>query len=199
MELFYATTNAGKIYNMKRIVRDLPIEIVTPGDLGLKLEVEEDGMTAVENAVKKARAYHDHLGRPIIAGDSSMYISGLPPEKQPGLHVRRVDGKELSEEETIDYYSKLVREYGDNREAWYVTGMAFIDESGLETVEIEEDKFILTSKRDTLHTHKVSPLDVISIDPIRRKYLSEMTDEEIAGMGYKFDVEVVDFLKRCLL
>lgn len=177
----------------------MPIEIVTPLDLGVRLEIEEDGATAVENAVKKARAYFERLGMPTIAGDSSMYISGVPEHKQPGLHVKRVDGKELPDEELIEYYSKLVGEYGDDREAWYVTGMALIGEKGLETALIEEERFIMTTRRDTLHGYKVSPLDVISIDPVCHKYYSEMTDEEVFGMGYRFDTRVVELLKRHLL
>lgn len=197
MELFYATTNAGKIYNMKRIVRQLPIEIVTPKDLGVKLELEENGVTVVENAMKKAAAYYELVKMPTIAGDSSMYIAGLPEEKQPGLHVKRVGGRELTEEEAIEYYSRLIQEYG-RREAWYVTGMVLIDGGVSYSAAIEEDRFILVSERDS-HSHKVSPLDVLSIDPISGKYYSEMTDEEINGMGAKFDAGVLDFLKKCLL
>ena len=199
MKLLYATSNDGKVYNMKRRVKGLPIEVITPKDLGIKLEINEDGKTTVENAIKKAQAYYDYTKMPTIAGDSAMYIADLPKEKQPGLYIRRVGGKELSDEDMVEYYSRLIEKYGGTSEAWYLTGVALITEGGLSTIEIEENKSILTSKRDTLHTHRAHSLDAITIDPACGKYYSEMTDDEIRGMGYKFDVELVDFLKTRLL
>lgn len=177
----------------------MPIEIVTPKDMGIKLEIEEDGKTTVENAIKKARAYYNSVKMPTIAADSAMYIAGLPKEKQPGLHIRRVNGKELSDEEEIEHYSELIEECGGSREAWFTTGIALITENGLDTVEIEENRFMLISQRDTLHTWKGNPLDVIRIDLSCRKYYSEMSDEEISNMGYKFDIEMIAFLRRYLL
>lgn len=50
MKLLYATNNNSKIYNMKRRLDNLPIEIVSPKDLNIKLNFVENGNTAVENA-----------------------------------------------------------------------------------------------------------------------------------------------------
>jgi 8-oxo-dGTP diphosphatase len=199
MKLLYATSNNGKVYNMRRRLRDLPIEIVVPENLGIKLEINEDGETTIENAIKKAEAYYNHMKMPTIAADSAMYIDGLPEEKQPGLNVRRVNGRELSAEEEIEYYSELIEKYGGSREAWFMTGIALITENGLNAAGIEENRFLLTSERDTLHAWKGNPLDVIRIDLDCHKYYSEMSDEEINNMGYKFDVEMVEFLKKYLL
>lgn len=184
---------------MKRRIKDLPIDLVTPRDLGIKLEIPEDGTTVAENAMKKARPYYEQVRMPTIAGDSAMYIEGLPPEKQPGLCIKRIHGKEATEEEAIEYYRKMMEEYGGSREAWFVTGVALITERGLESAEIEEDRFLLVSKRDTMHAWKGNPLDVIRVDLSCRKYYAEMTDEEISGKRYKFDVQLVDFLKKRLL
>ncbi len=198
MELFYATTNAGKVYNLKRIVRGLPLEIVTPLELGLKLKIEEDGASVGENAAKKARAYFERVGKPTLAGDSSLYIEGLPAEKQPGLRVRRVGGREMTDEETIAHYAKLVAQQGGRAAAWYVTGLALIVDGFLRVVEIEEDRFTLVCERDS-RQHKVSPLDVLSIDPVTGKYYSAMEDDELAAVGQKFDHGVLDFLGAHLL
>lgn len=72
----------------------------------------------------KAKAYYEYAEMPTFASDSAMYIAGLPEEKQPGLHVRRAEGRELSDEEMIEYYAKLMGNYGGSSEAWYVTGIA---------------------------------------------------------------------------
>ena len=52
-----------------------------------------------------------------------LLIEELPEEKQPGTHVRRVNGKELSDEEMIEYYTGLVKEYGGKLTAKWVYGM----------------------------------------------------------------------------
>lgn len=59
MQLLYATSNNSKIYNMRRRLKDIPIEIITPKELGIKVNVIEDGKTTVENAIKKARGYYE--------------------------------------------------------------------------------------------------------------------------------------------
>lgn len=133
-----------KIYNMKRRLKGLPIEIVTPKDLNIKVDVVEDGNTAVENALKKAQAYYEETKIPTISGDSGLYIKNIPLEKQPGLFVRRVNGKELSDDEMIEYYASLLNTIGGKSISYYITGLALVDENGIVTTEIKEDEFILS-------------------------------------------------------
>ena len=95
----------------------------------------------------------------------------------------------------IEYYSDLMERHGGSSEAFYITGLAIITESGLITIEIQEDSFILTSKIDESNNHRGNPLDVITIEPSNGKYFSEMTDEENMTMCYGFDIKVVEFLK----
>ena len=59
MKLFYGTGNQSKLRNMRAILAGMPIELVTPADLGIRLPaVEETGATPLENAALKAEAYH---------------------------------------------------------------------------------------------------------------------------------------------
>ncbi|MCI9280018.1 MAG: hypothetical protein HFJ02_04390 [Bacilli bacterium] len=194
MKLLYATTNNSKIYNMRRRLQGLPIELITPKELGIKIEVIEDGKTATENAIKKAKAYYQATNMPTIAGDSGLYIENIPEEKQPGLFVRRVKGKELSDDEMIDYYKALIESIGGKSIGYYITGLAMMTEDGLKTVEISEDKFILSSKISN-NKHRGNPLDVISIDPVTKKYYTDMTDDEFKNLGHIFDKECVKFIK----
>ncbi len=102
MRLLYATKNNSKIYNMRRRLKGLPIELVTPYDINVFIDVSEDATTPSENALKKAMAYYERTGIPTIAADSGLYILGLDDELQPGLFVRRVKGKVLTDEVMID-------------------------------------------------------------------------------------------------
>ncbi len=198
MKLLYATSNNSKVYNMKRRLEDIPIEIITPKELGIKVAVIEDGKTAVENAIKKAKAYYNKTKIPTIAGDSGLFIDGIPSDKQPGLFVRRVNGKVLSDDEMIEYYSKLIESIGGKSTGYYVTGLALITERGLFTTEINEDKFILSSTISN-NNHRGNPLDVMTIDPVSQKFYTDMTDEDFKSLGHVFDKECVKFLEKNLL
>jgi 8-oxo-dGTP diphosphatase len=199
MKLFYATSNEGKVYNLKRITRNLSLDILTPKDFGVFLDVIEDGQTTIENAIKKAKAYYELVKMPTMAGDTALYISGLPENKQPGTHIRRVNGKELSGEELVSYYAELMDFYGGSCEAWNMTGIALATEKGVSAVEIEESKALLTSIRSVSREYKISPLDAITIDLVSNKYYCEMTDNELDVVSRKYDTEVVGFLKKYLL
>ena len=196
--LLYATNNNSKVYNMHRILENIPIEIITPKDLGIKVDVIEDGESAVENAIKKAIAYYEETKIPTIAGDSGLFIDGIPSDKQPGLFVRRVNGKVLSDDEMIEYYTKLIKSIGGKSTGYYVTGLALITEQGLFTTEISEDKFILSSTISN-NNHRGNPLDVMTIDPVLKKFYTDMTDEDFKSLGHIFDQECVKFLEMNLL
>lgn len=198
MKLLYATNNNSKVYNMRRRLENIPIEIVTPKDLGISINVIEDGQTAVENAVKKAQAYYEKTKLPTIAGDSSLFIDGLSSDTQPGLFIRRVNGKVLSDDEMIEYYTSLIASMGGKCEGYYITGLALITDEGLFTIEIKEDKFILSSTTSK-NNHRGNPLDVMTIDPISQKFYTDMTDDDFKNLGHIFDKECVAFLKKHLL
>lgn len=199
MKLLYATNNNSKVHNMRRRLEGLPVELITPKDLNLKLSIVEDGRTATENAIKKATAYYEKTKIPTIAGDSGLYIENIPQEKQPGLFVRRVNGKNLTDAEMIDYYTNLIGTVGEKTIGYYITGLALVTSEGAQTIEIGEDKFILSSKTSNNLNHRGNPLDVMTIDPVTKKYYTEMTDEEFKGLGHTFDRECIKFIKKYLL
>ena len=199
MQLLYATQNNSKIYNMKRRLKDLPIDLVTPKDLNLKLEILEDGQSPKENALKKAYAYFKQTQIPTIGADSGLYIDRVPKQKQPGLFVRRVEGKELNDEEMIAYYTKLIDSVGGKSMAYYLTGLAIVNESGIYTTEIQEDPFIMTSIIDREHAHRGNPLDVITIDPHLNKYYSAMSDDEFIKNSFLFEKQCVSFIQETLI
>ena len=55
-KLFYATKNKFKVQSMKNRLNGFDIEIITPYDLNIDIDIEEDGNTVIENATKKAQA-----------------------------------------------------------------------------------------------------------------------------------------------
>jgi XTP/dITP diphosphohydrolase len=86
-KLLIATNNKGKVKEFQELLKDLDVELVTPADINLNLEVEEDGKTYVENAVKKAIAFAQASGLISLADDSGLEVDAL--DGAPGLYSAR--------------------------------------------------------------------------------------------------------------
>jgi XTP/dITP diphosphohydrolase len=88
LELFFGTTNPGKLRELQRLTAELPVRVVTPGDLGRALpEVIEDGETFQANAEKKAAAWARWSGRHALADDSGLCVDAL--DGRPGVYSAR--------------------------------------------------------------------------------------------------------------
>ena len=85
--LLIATTNKGKVKEIKAILQNLNIELILLADIGLELDVEEDGQTYAENATKKALAFSQASGLTSLADDSGLEVDAL--DGAPGLHSAR--------------------------------------------------------------------------------------------------------------
>ena len=91
MKLLLSTNNKGKLRELQAILADLPLELLTPADLGLTLEVDEDGSTYAENAAKKALAFARASGLTCLADDSGLEVDAL--NGAPGLYSARYSPK----------------------------------------------------------------------------------------------------------
>jgi XTP/dITP diphosphohydrolase len=72
-----ASNNAGKLRELRRILEPLGFELVSPRDLGLTGEPEEDGGSFLANALIKARYWAERTGLPAIADDSGLCVDTL--------------------------------------------------------------------------------------------------------------------------
>ena len=111
-ELLFATGNVAKIKRFKDKLKENNINLISLKDIDVSLDVTEDGKTAIENALIKARAYSNKLDMPVIAMDDTLYFDNVPEDIQPGLYVRRVKDKVLTDDEMIEYYSNIAKKYG---------------------------------------------------------------------------------------
>ena len=92
-----ATGNTHKRDEIRHILADIPIEILSLADLGIAIDVTEDGESYVENALIKARAAHRATGMAAIADDSGIEIDALGGA--PGIHSARFSGHNSTDEE----------------------------------------------------------------------------------------------------
>ncbi|MGE3840177.1 MAG: RdgB/HAM1 family non-canonical purine NTP pyrophosphatase [Vicinamibacterales bacterium] len=88
--LLVATTNAGKLREIEDILRGLPFQLLSLGDLPPVDEPVEDGSTFEENARLKAHGYSRTTGLPTVAEDSGLEIDVL--DGAPGIHSARFPG-----------------------------------------------------------------------------------------------------------
>jgi len=86
-KLLIATNNKGKVKEFQELLKDLGIELITPADIHLDLEVEEDGTTYAENAARKAIAFARASGLVSLADDSGLEVDAL--NGAPGLYSAR--------------------------------------------------------------------------------------------------------------
>ena len=186
MKLLYGTGNLAKLSAMRNRLERLGIELIGLNDLraeGKNIpEIIEDGNTPLENARLKAMAYYEAFQIPVFSCDSGLYFDNVPDEVQPGVHVRNVNGKCLSDDEMIDYYSGLVKAYG-NLVARYRNAICFIMDNThiYETMEpsMESEKFILTDKPHSTIRKEGFPLDSISLDIKTNKYYYDLPEDRL--------------------
>ena len=194
-QIIFATSNQSKSQRFSKGLKELGIEVLSLKDIDVKLDVEEDGNTAIENALIKARECYRLTKKPCMGMDDTLYMEGVPEEKQPGLFVRRVNGKSLTDEEALDYYTNLVKEYGvDGRiNCKWIYGLAVINEKGEEATYTwsKDDFYMVSTKSDKINPGY--PLNSISKYKKLDKYFTEVTLEDMKLIEVNED-DVVDFI-----
>ena len=95
MKFILATHNPGKLREMSDILSHLGVEVVSPADMGITVEVEETGTTFAENAMLKAKAICAASGLPAIADDSGLCVDAL--NGGPGVYSARYGGEGLDD------------------------------------------------------------------------------------------------------
>lgn len=186
MKLLYGTSNQGKIKAMYRALKGLNLDIVSLKEYSSQLPfIKEDGLTPLENARIKAEAYYKAFHIPVFSCDSGLYFEDVPEEYQPGVYVRRRDGKELNDDEMIEYYSSLAKRFG-NIKARYKNAISFIldEEHIYESMadNLSGEVFYIVS---TPHKKRMEgfPLDSLSVHIESGLYYYDMenrTVDEIA-------------------
>lgn len=200
MKLLYGTSNPAKLNSMRKIVQGLDIEIIGLKDIDIKVStVDESGDNPLENARLKALFYYKTLKMPVFSCDSGLYIEGLEIKDQPGAYVRRVMGKELSDEEMIEHYANVAARLGGFANARYKNAICLVlnKDNIYEYAgeDISSESFFIASKP---HTKRIKgfPLDSISIEIESGKYYMDLEAEE--GYKSKYDIGqgFRDFFKR---
>ena len=196
--LLLGTSNPGKIEDWRAMLGHLALEILDPVQLGLTVDVVESADTAEENARIKALAYFAASGIPTFSLDAALRIDGLPAERQPGVHVRRIGGAEsATDAEMVDYYSALLEKLGARAAGEWTLGIALArDRDHVYSERLtNRTTFVSTPSRARVAGH---PLQSLQIDPVTGVYFAEMTPAQHAIRLGERSRQIVRFITRYL-
>ena len=105
MKIILASNNKGKLCEMRELLADLGIEVLSQKEAGFNIEVEETGTTFEENSYLKASAITALSGLPAVADDSGLMVDALGGE--PGVYSARYTGN--PEDSDVDRYMYLLK------------------------------------------------------------------------------------------
>lgn len=124
-KIIFATGNKNKMREIRDILSDLGMEILSMKEAGIDKEINEDGKTFEENALIKARAVAEDTDAVVLADDSGLEIDYL--NKEPGIYSARYLGEdtsyEIKNQALLDRLSGVKKE---DRTARFVCAIAVV-------------------------------------------------------------------------
>ncbi len=120
-EIIVASTNQGKIREIRAMLKDIGIEVKSLSDVfNEDIDIEENGQTFKENALIKAQTICDIIHKPTLADDSGLEVDAMNGE--PGIYSARFLGHDTSYDIKNQYIIDAVK--GKERGARFVCAMA---------------------------------------------------------------------------
>ena len=188
------------------MLKGYDIEFITLRDIEVIEEPKEMGNTPEENAIMKAEFYGQYFDV-VICNDSGLYFEELDFEdlRQPGLNIRTPMNRDrLSDEEMIDYYSKLITGLGGKVTAYYLDGIAVYNHgvisSFMDNMAAQKNGLFYMIDKASSKRFEGWPLDSLSINKENGKYFVDGSIEESKENIIKdqYQKSVVDFLIKSL-
>ena len=172
--IVFATGNAGKIKEIRMIMEDTGMEVVSMKDAGIRVDIEENGQSYEENALIKARAVAAFTKDIVMADDSGLEIDYL--NKEPGIYSARyagVHGDSAANNEKLLKELKGVPE--SERDAYFECAVACVFPDGRE--------FVVTGRCDGKIAEEAAGNGGFGFDPILyipelKKTAAELTDHQ---------------------
>lgn len=202
MDLLYGTKNQAKLAAMRRRMERAGFTIIGLNDLNLPIpEASEDGITPLENARQKALCYYKAFRMPVFSCDSGLYFDEVPECDQPGVHVRTVNGRVLSDEEMTAHYAGLAKKYG-RLTARYRNAICLVwdeqhIEAAMEDSMASEPFYLVDTPHPLGQKQKGFPLDSLSVDIRTGKYYYDLEDTALDQVAVEDGFAA--FFERCLL
>lgn len=122
-KLIFATTNEGKMKEIRMILSDLDMDVISMKDAGINIDIIENGTTFEENAIIKAKSIMDLSGEIVLADDSGLEVDAM--NKEPGIYSARFMGENTSYDIKNQHIIDQLREVPlEERSARFVCAIA---------------------------------------------------------------------------
>ena len=132
-KIVFATGNEGKMREVRLILKDLGLPVLSMKEAGVSLDIEENGTTFAENAMIKAKAVWQQTGGIVLADDSGLVVDYLGGE--PGVYSARYLGEDTSYEiKNQAIIDRLADAKEEERTARFVSAIAAVLPDGSELV-----------------------------------------------------------------
>lgn len=183
MNLLIASHNPGKVNEFKKLMADWPFEVVGLNDLGIAENVEETGSTFTDNALIKAKFFHELAGLPTLSDDGGIEIDALGGE--PGVKSRRWKGYEMTDQEMVDY--TLERLQGipwDKRTCRLIAILCYVAPGKNPFFARGAIEGIITLKQETPIIHGYPFRSIMRLKELDKMY-SAITEAELTAISHR--------------
>jgi non-canonical purine NTP pyrophosphatase (RdgB/HAM1 family) len=191
-QIFIGSNNQSKIIDWTNYLTDF--EVFWPNKLNLKMEVEENMTSLVENSQKKAKAWAKVSGMLTLSEDTGFFIPELGG--LPGVSVKKWGGeldKELQNAEFLEFFYNKVKDLKDLN-CYFETVFSFADTKGLvQNITFQTHGRVDLTKFDNIQNPDY-PLSAVFVANGRTTSWSELTVEE----KIEFDKPMIDKVKEIL-
>ena len=123
-KIIFATGNQGKMREIRAILSDLGLPVLSMKEAGVSLDITEDGTSFAENARIKARAVWEHTGGIVLADDSGLAVDYIGGE--PGVYSARYLGDTPYEEKNQILIERVKDAKGKERSARFMCNIAAV-------------------------------------------------------------------------
>jgi len=183
MKIIFATHNIGKIKEMRALLCDLDIDVLSADEAGVTEDVVEDKETFEGNALKKARFVSEKLGEWAVADDSGICIKELGC--RPGVYSARWAGEGAGDEKIISHTLKQMKDVAQGRRGAYF-------ESAAALVAPDGRHWIFRGRVDgrvacepTGTPRPKLPYDMLFIPRGHEKTFAQMSDQEKNALSHR--------------
>lgn len=124
-KIIFASSNSGKISELQALLDQASVELIPQAKFGVS-DVDETGLTFVENALLKARNACEQSGKPSIADDSGLVVRAL--DGAPGIYSARYAGKRANDQANIEkLLMELENTSAENRQAHFHCTLVYLE------------------------------------------------------------------------
>lgn len=196
-ELVIGSKNPAKVERFQKLLKHLAEKIYGLSDFNISVKPEETGNTSEENAEIKAKYYSKLTNLPVFTEDESLFVDFLSEDKQPGVNVRRIDGKEeATDEELITYWENILKNVpeGKRKGHWHISYCLGMPDGKVFTISKDYPLlFFYPSSKIKIPGWPMSSLE--GPENFKKPH-SELTEEEVDIHRIETDNEILSFFEK---